>query len=95
MTHAGKLFNCLLEVDKTLARGDLRAARALMAEAQDGALQFQQEILATLREKEALERRLLEMMSTVAPPPRPQPRSTNVIAMPLRVSAGTAGAKPK
>lgn len=93
MTHAGDLFTCLLEVDKTLARGDLRAARALMAEAQDGALRFQQEILTTLREKEALERRLQEFTSV--PPPRPQPRSANVIPMPLRASAVTAGVKPK
>ncbi len=93
MTHAGDLFACLLEVDKTLARGDLRAARALMAEAQDGALQFQQEILAALREKETLERRLQELTGPATP--KFQPRSANVLLMPSRDPAFAAGVKPK
>jgi hypothetical protein len=89
VTRARDLLTCLLEIDQTLARGDLRGARALLTAAEDSALQVQQEMLTTLREKEALQRRLLELTSAL-PPPQP-PRSSNVIPMPLRAVGANQG----
>jgi hypothetical protein len=87
VTRARDLLTCLLEIDQALAKGDLRYARALMTGAEDSALQLQQEILTTLREKENLQRRLLELTNAL-PPPQP-PRSSNVIAMPLRAAGAS------
>lgn len=98
MTSAGDLLSQLLAIDRSLAEGNLLGARALMPEAEDAVLRLQQELMDTLREKEALARRfddLRDLKEALAATPQ-LPLPANVIPMPSRAHAPvTAALKPK
>lgn len=92
MVSAGNLLSCLLEVDKSLARGNTLGARMLLAQAEDHVLGLQQEVLSALHEKEQLQRRVQELTSLLAGPPAPR---SNIIPMPAPGAFNASAHKPK